>query len=205
VRETAPAPLSRQPLARRVTPLTRREWLGAKVAAGVVLSGPVAAIGALTVGLAVGHLPWHELISVLAASVAAVPGGMAISVYVGAQNPVFDAPDPRRRVTTPAGMSHFLLQALYLGATSLLLSLALAAARWGGRVGGPSRGARRSDRGRRCGELAGDPGMSVRRRGGYGSLGVDGERFVPPAISSTSLEPVGEELPTILRMIVEGK
>jgi len=59
-----------------------------------------------------------------------VPGGMAISVYVGAQNPVFDAPDPRRRVTTPAGMSHFLLQALYLGATSLLLSLALAAARW---------------------------------------------------------------------------
>jgi hypothetical protein len=111
-------------------PLTRREWLGAKVAGGVFLSGPLAAIGALTVGLAVGHLPWHELISVLAASVAAVPGGMAISVYVGAQNPVFDAPDPRRRVTTSAGMSHFLLQALYLGATSLLLSLALAAARW---------------------------------------------------------------------------
>jgi len=110
-------------------PLTPEQWLGAKMAAGALLVGPVAVAVTLVAGLSLARLTWAETAALVGAVAAAAPGATAISILVGAGNPVFDAPDPRRRVAPSAGFQHFFLQVLYVGGTSALFGLVLAAGR----------------------------------------------------------------------------
>ncbi len=113
-------------------PLDRRDWLTAKIAANTLIALALVLGGALVLGTVVGYLPLPDIALVLAGAVATVPGAMAISVLIGAGSPIFEATDPRRRVSGAAGFGHFLLQLAYLGAASILLKLAIASGRWVG-------------------------------------------------------------------------
>ncbi len=109
-------------------PLAAEDWLRAKMWG---VSAVVAPVCSLLTGLLGGvglGLPAGQAVLVGLAVLACAPGSLAISVAVGAGAPVFDSPDPRRRVAPSETVAHFFLQAFYIGVATAVFALGLEAA-----------------------------------------------------------------------------
>lgn len=109
-------------------PLGPADWFGSKILGLLALSGPVVLLAAVLLGWLAGGLDPGGVVLVTATAAVALPGAAAISVYVGALSPDFEATEPRRRVTGSAGITHFVLELGYLGAISAVFAAANALA-----------------------------------------------------------------------------
>lgn len=109
-------------------PLATEDWLRAKMWGVTVTVAPVCSLLTGLLGAAGLGLPPGQAVLVGLAVLVAAPGSLAISVAVGAGAPVFDSPDPRRRVAPSESISHFFLQAFYIGAATAVFALGREAA-----------------------------------------------------------------------------
>jgi len=109
-------------------PLAAEDWVQAKIWGVTVMVAPVCSLlTGLLGGVGLGLPPGRAVLVGVAVLVAA-PGSLAISVAVGAGAPVFDSPDPRRRVAPSETVAHFFLQAFYIGVATAVFALGLEAA-----------------------------------------------------------------------------